>query len=243
MVFDPNEKNVSPMYICTVHNGAITYRLARMAEEPAARKPQAAAQIPPAQDPAAAQAASTVPWTPYARVGEGGMNYVGPRDADLPPGPVHVILFGPEAPALARSPGMTAELRAVSAQGRQWIVLPVESAQNWGEAATQLVHALVDEHPLAIVALGRDASHLSEQLALKTFVPVVALSDDKTLTSANIPWIFRLPSGTSPVAALRLLEQAEARSAANPERVRDVLASGKAVSGIAFRPTGEPRAQ
>jgi hypothetical protein len=171
------------------------------------------------------------------------VDYVGPRDADLSAGPVRVILFGPGATEIARSPQVVAELRAASARGRQWTVLPVESAQNWGAAATQLVQALTDGHPLAIVALGRDAGHLSEQLALKTFVPVVALSDDKTLTSANIPWIFRLPSGTSPAAALRLLEQAEARSAANPERVRDVLASGSVVSGVAFRPTGEPRAQ
>ena len=59
------------------------------------------------------------------------------------------------------------------------------------------VHALLDQHALAIVALDRDAAHLSEQLALKTFVPVVALSGDKTLTSANIPWIFRLPSAST----------------------------------------------
>ena len=90
------------------------------------------------------------------------------------------------------------------------------------------------------MALDRDASHLSEQLALKCFVPVVALSDDRSLTSANIPWIFRLPGGTAPATALHLLHQAVERSGANPERVRDVLASGKTVAGVAFRPTGEP---
>ncbi len=56
--------------------------------------------------------------------------------------------------------------------------MPVASDQNWGAASTQLVHALMDEHALAIVALDRDAAHLSEQLALKTFVPVIALSSD-----------------------------------------------------------------
>ena len=30
MVFDPNQKNIAPMYLGTVHNGAITYRVARM---------------------------------------------------------------------------------------------------------------------------------------------------------------------------------------------------------------------
>ena len=100
----------------------------------------------------------------------------------------------------------------------------------------------MDEHALAILALDRNSSHLSEQLALKCFVPVVALSDDKSLTSTNIPWIFRLAQGTAPADALRLLEQATMRAGANPEQIRDVLASGSLVSGIAFQPTGETRA-
>jgi hypothetical protein len=70
---------------------------------------------------------------------------------------------------------------------------------------------------------------------------VVALSSDKTLTSINIPWIFRMPAATTPAAALQLLEAAAARSGDNPERLRDVLASGGEVSGVAFLPTGEPR--
>ena len=119
-------------------------------------------------------------------------------------------------------------------------LLPVESDQNWGTASTALVHALMDEHALAIVALDRNASHLAEQLALKGFVPVVALSSDKSLTSNNIPWIFRLDAGTTPATALRMLEAAECRSGANPERLRDVLASGDRVSGAAFLPSGEP---
>jgi hypothetical protein len=46
---------------------------------------------------------------------------------------------------------------------------------------------------------------------------------------------------------LRLLETAAAMSSAkgwsgtNPERLRDVLASGDMISGVAFLPTGEPR--
>jgi hypothetical protein len=99
----------------------------------------------------------------------------------------------------------------------------------------------MDEHALAIVALNRDAAHLAEQLALKTFVPVVALSSDKTLTSINIPWIFRVPAETTPTDALRLLEAATERSGANPERLRGVLASGSEISSFSFLPTGEPR--
>jgi hypothetical protein len=101
----------------------------------------------------------------------------------------------------------------------------------------------MDEHPLAIVALNSDAAHLAEQLSLKAFVPVIALSNDKKLTSTNVPWIFRLPPQTTPAAALRLLEMAAAQSGANPEKLRAVLASGNKVSGVAFLSTGEPRGQ
>ena len=98
----------------------------------------------------------------------------------------------------------------------------------------------MDERAIAMVALDRDSSHLAEQLALKSFVPVIALSSDRSLTSTNVPWIFRLPQQTTPAAALRLLVTAEQRSGANAVRLRDVLASGDAVQGVAFLPTGEP---
>jgi len=231
MVFDPNQKNVAPMYLGTVHNGAITYRVATM------EKVTQSAQVP------AAQAASAAPQVPYARVGEDGVDYSGPHRADVPAGPVNVVLFGPNAVEVAQSLEMRAELAAAAAKGRTWKFLPVASDQSWGAASTQLVQALMDEHPLAILALDRNSSHLAEQLALKSFVPVVALSDDKSLTSTNVPWIFRMPAETKPAAALRLLEAAVGRSGANPERLRNVLASGDVVSGVAFLPTGEPREQ
>ncbi|HEV2486911.1 MAG TPA: ABC transporter substrate-binding protein [Terracidiphilus sp.] len=214
MIFDPNQKNVTPMYMGTVHHGEITYRVATMEKEPAS------------------------PNSPYARVGEDGAGFAGPHAANVPAGPVRVVLFGPGAQEIVKSPEV-AELLAHEAAGRKWALLPVDSQQNWGAASTQLAHDLMDEHALAIVALDRAASHLSEQLALKSFVPVVALSNDKSLTAANVPWIFRLPPESSPAAALRLLQQAVERVGANPEGVRDLLASGDTVSGWSFLPTGE----
>jgi hypothetical protein len=234
MVFDPNQKNVAPMYLGTVHNGAITYRVASM------EKPPAVGQTPLArQEPFAPLS------QPYARVGEDGVDYAGPHRPDLP-GPVRVVFFGPRAVDVSQSPEVQAELAAGVAKGQRWTLLPVATdqvAQNWGAASTALVHALMEDHALAIIALDRDAAHLAEQLALKAFVPVVALSSDKKLTSTNIPWIFRLPAETTPASALGLLQAAAARSGANPERLRNVLASGELLSGVAFLPTGEPRGQ
>lgn len=71
-------------------------------------------------------------------------------------------------------------------------------------------------------------------------MPVLAISDDKALTSTNVPWIFRLPSTKTPASAVALLRTAEGQSGSNLERLRDVLVSGEAIRGIAFLPTGEP---
>jgi len=228
MVFDPNQKNVAPMYLGTVHNGAVTYRVATM-EAPAVRP------APLTRNEAASKG------EPYARVGEGGVEYAGPHRADVPAGPVNVILFGPQAAQVAQSAEVQSAVGGVAANGRAWQLLPVASDQNWGAASTQLVNALMDQHALAIIALDRNSSHLAEQLALKLFVPVVALSNDKALTSTNIPWIFRLPADRTAASAVRLVQAAAARSGFNPERLRDVLASGDSLSGVAFVSTGEPR--
>lgn len=40
--------------------------------------------------------------------------------------------------------------------------------------------------------------------AVKPFVPVVAISSDRALTSTNLPWIFRLPEGTALDEAVKL---------------------------------------
>jgi len=231
MRFDPNQKNVAPMYLGTVHDGAITYKLATM------EKPVAAASTGAAQPP------SQTPPVPYARIGEEVQHFNGPRTPDLPPGPVSIVLFGPQASQVAQSADVQAQLAPAGKNKAEWRLIPIDSDQSWGASATQLVHALMEEHALAIVALDRDAAHLSEQLALKAFVPVVALSGDKSLTSANVPWIFRLPAASTPADALHLVRSAAARGGINPEQVRDVLASGVPLDGIAFLPTGELRGQ
>ncbi|HUY94388.1 MAG TPA: ABC transporter substrate-binding protein [Terracidiphilus sp.] len=223
MIFDPNNKNVSPMYLGTVHDGAIRYRVITMDKA----LPQAQAAIAPNV-------------TPYARVGEDPVTYLGPRVPDAPAGAINIILFGPKASEMAESAAVRAALSPRN-EPTLWHILPVDSNQNWGVASTQLVRGLMERHALAMVALDRNSAHLAEQLALKTFVPVVALSSDRTLTSANIPWIFRLPAATSPADALRLLRAVEATSGPNPERLRDALASGAMFAGVAFQPAGEPR--
>ncbi len=240
MVFDPNQKNVSPMYLGTVHNGAITYRAASMESSRA----HSSTSSEPAQG------------IPYARVGEEGVASLAPKRDEPASGsanePRHVIIFGKGATEISNSTEVQEQL-SVGKQG--WDLLPVgteldrkgadgnQSGANWGAASTALVHALMDQRAVAIVALDRDAAHLAEQLALKSFVPVIALSDDKALTSTNVPWIFRLPQATRPADALRLLRAAGLGGDASPEKLRKALASGEDVAGFSFKPTGELRGQ
>jgi branched-chain amino acid transport system substrate-binding protein len=239
MVFDPNQKNVAPMYLGTVHDGTITYRVARMEKLAVSGDESPRSQ---SRDPSASsgQALGHPDGEPYARVGDDGVAYAGPHLADVPPGPVHVVVFGPQAMTIAQWAETQAALSGIPS-AEPWDLVAVDSDQNWGAASTQLVHALFDEHALAIIALDRNAAHLAEQLALKALVPVIAVSGDRSLTATNVPWIFRMPAEATPTSALRLLRAAERQSGANPERLRDVLASGTALDGFAFLPTGEPQ--
>ncbi|MGC2639883.1 MAG: ABC transporter substrate-binding protein, partial [Acidobacteriaceae bacterium] len=147
MVFDPLNKNVSPMYLGTVHAGKITYRVATMSASD--------------QRSAVSDQLKPVPPSPYARVGEDGVGYAGPQRADIA-GAARIVIFGARAAEAAASE----DVRAAIAEQR-WSVAAVDSGQNWGAATTQLVEALGDGHTLAVVALDRDAAHFAEQLALK----------------------------------------------------------------------------
>ncbi len=197
MVFDPNSKNIVPLYLAAVKDGKIAYRRYSMQK-------------------------------PYAKVGEGGVSYNGPPVPDAPAGPRRIGLFGPGAAQLAASPAVLQVLK--SAKSRYELV-PIESDQPWGKASGELVNLIYQQHALGIVAVGRNTSHLAEQLAVKSFVPLVAISSDTSLTNVNIPWIFRLPAGSHVEVALRCLVDAAETSGANRARLRDVLASGATLAG------------
>ncbi|HEV2174644.1 MAG TPA: ABC transporter substrate-binding protein, partial [Nitrospira sp.] len=82
MIFDPNQKNVEHMYMGTVHNGTISYRAATMEEATAKPRQKAAEDAKPFSSQ-----------TPYARVGEDGVEYAGPRVENVPNGARKIVLF------------------------------------------------------------------------------------------------------------------------------------------------------
>ena len=212
MAFDPNCKNIAPMYLASVHNGAITYRRITM-EKPGEQASTAA---------------------PYARVGEDGVEYAGPPLPNQPAQDLQIGVFGPNAEELIHSPEITRELAF-----RRISLISINSKLSWGKASNELVKAVYEKHVLAIIALDRNSSHLAEQIGVKAFVPVIAVANDRALTSTNIPWIFRLPENTKLDQALRVVEGAIERAGPNREQIRDVLASGQQVAGVTFDSTGE----
>jgi branched-chain amino acid transport system substrate-binding protein len=202
MAFDPNSKNIVPLYLATVRNGAIDYRRYGMQK-------------------------------PYARVGEGGVAYAGPPLADAEKGPLRLIVFAPDADRLTSAPKVEAVLKPF---GTRYLLAPVNADKPWGQASSDLVNLLYQGNVVGIIAVGRNAGHLAEQLASKIFVPVIAISADSSLTAVNLPWIFRLAADTPIEEAVRAMTAAAETSGPNRGRLRDALAeSGR------FDNRGEPR--
>ncbi len=207
MVFDPNCKNIAPLFLAHVHNGTIDYRRITMEK-------------------------------PYARVGENGVQYNGPPLPDEQTSALKIAVFGPHADELVRAPEIQRALNSLNTSGKPLALIAIPSDIPWGKASADLVKAVYQEHIVAMIALDRPSSHLAEQIAVKSFVPVIAISSDRALTTTNIPWIFRLPDGTPLPKALRCLSAAIEQAGPNRAAIRDVLASGKPVSGISFESTG-----
>ena len=200
MTFDPNAKNIAPMYLGTVKNGKVTYRRYTMEK-------------------------------PYATVGENGVGYAGPEIADAAGPELKIGIFGPGADKLAST-----------LQAAGYKLVGVSSDVPWGKASTELVRLVYDPAVVGLVAVGREPAHLAEQIAVKTFLPVLAISSDRSLTSANVPWIFRVGPDVSAAEAVRCFTAAVARAGPNRRRIRDLLASGETVAGkYAFASNGELR--
>ena len=178
---------------------------------------------------------------PYARVGENGVSYTGPPTSTENSTNLTIGVFGPNAEAAIRSPEMFRLVASLNSGPKHYSLIAIPSQTSWGKASSDLVKAVYQDHVLALIALDRPSSHLAEQIAVKAFVPVVAISSDRTLTSTNIPWIFRLPEGTPLTSALGCLSAAIDQAGANRAEIRELLASGKLVAGVRFDPTGEER--
>jgi branched-chain amino acid transport system substrate-binding protein len=239
MIFDTNNKNVAPMYLGIVHNGVITYRRVTMERQGTGIRDQGSGGETRDQG---IEIREQKPAEPYARVGEDGAGYFGPSITDTVTNPA-VVVFGPDAERAVAAKDVVRLLASQPTAGGGAAglrLIPVASNVEWGKASTALVKALFDQHAVGMIALDRDAAHLAEQMALKRFVPVIALAGDRALTSTNVPWIFRLPAGSGLAQAVGCYREAIEHSGASGDTIRANFASGKPIAGVAFLPSGEP---
>ncbi len=178
---------------------------------------------------------------PYAVVGENGVQYSGPPTKNETGEILRIGVFGPGANDVVHSVEVQEYLSRLNSRGTRYELVPIQSDTSWGKASSDLVKAVYEEHILALVSLDRSSSHLSEQIAVKTFIPIVAISSDRALTSTNIPWIFRVPEKTGLPRALGCLSAAVQLAGPNRAAIRETLASGQSMAGIRFDSTGEAR--
>ena len=133
MIFDPNAKNIAPLYLGTVKDRKLTFRRYTM-------------QLP------------------YANLKEHPVEYAGPPAADLVAKELTIGIFGPQADKLAAS---------LHFSGYRIVSIPSEV--SWGKSSTDLVNLVYQQNAIGLVATDRAAAHLAEQIAVKTFLPVIAL--------------------------------------------------------------------
>jgi branched-chain amino acid transport system substrate-binding protein len=155
---------------------------------------------------------------PYAQTSGATPSFTGPPPADAPAGSLNVALFGGDADKLAADPALAKML------GGRYRLVPVVTGQQWGKSTNELVSLMTDQRTIAVISTDRNSSHLAEQLGNRLFIPVVALSSDRALTSMGVPWIFRLPADTKITEAVRRLVAAADEAGPNRGRLRDVLA-------------------
>src|SRR5581483_9965356 len=210
MIFDPNCKNISPMFLATVKHGTIEYRKITMEK-------------------------------PYARVGEDPVQYFGPALPEQKAHTQQIAVIGRHADEAVRTPELITFLQEVNRGQKRFSLIAISTNAAWGKASNALVRTVYENHVLGIIALDRNSSHLAEQIGTKAFVPVLAISPDRTLTSTNIPWIFRMPRETRLKDALRCLLEAAATAGPSREKIRNLLSSGTTVAGMRFHSTGEPQ--
>jgi branched-chain amino acid transport system substrate-binding protein len=176
---------------------------------------------------------------PYARVGESGVQYSGPKLPDEKSSTLQIAVFGPHADEAARSPETLRLLTTLNSSGKHVSLIAIPSEAAWDKASGDLVKAVYQDRVLAVITLDRPSSHLAEQIAVKSFVPVIAISSDHMLTTTNIPWVFRLPEATPLEQALRTLSIAIEKAGPSRSAIREYLSSGAQAASLRFDSTGE----
>jgi ABC-type branched-subunit amino acid transport system substrate-binding protein len=168
----------------------------------------AGSPVLPQPDPAATK--------PYATLDRQSVSYLGPARAPEKELPNSVAVIGMILPLQGpqQSEGKAilaaAQLSLEAEQslgplpdGRKLALVARDESGPWGQASTQILALVEQDHALALVTSPNgNSAHLAEQISNKIGFPILTLSSDPTTTETNIPWLFRLgPSDTDQARA------------------------------------------
>lgn len=167
--------------------------------------------------------------SPYATLDRNAVQYAGPGresthdlSSDVQTIGILLPLHGPQAEYGRRL--LAAAQRAIDDQqshtqlpgAPQLRLAARDENERWGQASSDIVELIEDEHALALVTLfNGDIAHQAEQVANKLGVPLLTLASDPTTTAINIPWIFRMTPSD--------IDQAQTIAAALPENAASIL--------------------
>lgn len=146
------------------------------------------------------------PVTPYASIDRTAVTYRGPGRSYEKDLPADVATIGmivplhgsrePEGRALLAAAQMAIEDEQAAGalpDGRRLALAVRDDSGPWGQASTEILRLIEDDHALAIItSASGNIAHQAEQIANKISFPILTLSSDPTTTQINIPWIFRL---------------------------------------------------
>jgi branched-chain amino acid transport system substrate-binding protein len=148
---------------------------------------------------------------PYAMLDRQTVSYLGPARAaerDLPDGVAVIGMILPlQGPRQSEGKAILAAARlSLEAEqslgplpdGRKLALVARDESGPWGQASTQILALVEQDHALVLLASANgNSAHLAEQIANKIGFPILTLSSDPTTTQTNVPWLFRLgPSDT-----------------------------------------------
>ncbi|THB78005.1 MAG: ABC transporter substrate-binding protein [Desulfobacteraceae bacterium] len=79
-------------------------------------------------------------------------------------------------------------------QGRMFEFKRRWAGSPWGAGSKEMIRLVYEDHAMAVISYLAAATHVAQQTALKSYIPVITpVATDTTLTHARVPWIFRLP--------------------------------------------------
>jgi branched-chain amino acid transport system substrate-binding protein len=68
------------------------------------------------------------------------------------------------------------------------------ASDPWAAGSKEMIRLVYSDRVWSVIAFREGAGHIAQQIAAKSFVPVIApVSTALSLTRARVPWIFRLP--------------------------------------------------